>query len=392
MTRNPANRVAPRMPDGYDRALFADVLPLLEDGRLLGVFGYAPPKYIYKAQYPALPNDKFDINDVSHAPVRLSLPDINDPWPDGDAATRRRLFREHLLWNVGLLYFLQHDAAVPRSFREEARSWGWARDEFVENGHLPEQLYVREARRMLGDYRFTERAMDYAPGDARSVLHRDAIAMGDYGPNCHGTAHEGPRFGGRHTGEFYKPVAPYQVPFGVLVPPNLDNLLVPVAVSASHVGFSALRLEPIWTALGQAAGHAARLAIREELAVQDIPVGRLQAALHEDGAATIYVSDVPPGHPDFARVQWWASAGGLHGLHPAPEQPGARGRLIEGQYFEAYPGHAAELGRSLDPATRLRWEAVALELGIAAGDLPDAERRLTRGEWLRLVRESSRPR
>ncbi|MEX1077188.1 MAG: FAD-dependent oxidoreductase, partial [Pirellulales bacterium] len=98
--------------------------------------------------------------------------------------------------------------------------------------------------------------------------------FGEYGNNCHGTGHEGPRFGSRHTGEFYAATPPYQIPYGVLVPQTRENLLVPGAVSASHVGFCALRLEPIWASMGQASGHAAHLARVEKLPVQQVPVPR----------------------------------------------------------------------------------------------------------------------
>jgi hypothetical protein len=236
---------------------------------------------------------------------------------------------------------------------------------------------------MVGKLVFTEKDTDHAPGDARAVLHTGSIAMGDYGPNCHGTAHEGPRFGGRHTGEFYKPCPPYQIPFGVLVPSDVENLLVPVACSASHVGFCALRLEPIWTSLGQAAGHAVHVAREARCSFQDLPVAKLQARLHAAGSATIYVSDVPPGHPDFAAVQWWGTAGGLHGLAPRPEKPGQRGANIIGQYYEAFPGHGAELDRVLDATTSARWVALAKRLGLAIDGLPSADGKLTRGEWLR---------
>jgi hypothetical protein len=282
------------------------------------------------------------------------------------------------------LYFLQNDPAVPEQYRQEAREWGWCRDEFVETGHLPPQLYVREARRMVGRHVFTEHDTDHAPGDSRSVLRPDAIASGDYGPNCHGTSHEGPRFGGEHVGEFYKPAPPYQIPFGVLLPrvEDCENLLVPVACSASHVGFCALRLEPIWTALGQAAGHAASQAVRDGIAVGDVPIAELQGALHRDGSATIYVSDVPPGHPDFAAVQWWGTIGGLHGLEPAPDRPGRRGPNIIGQYYEAFPGHDAGLDRPLDDETRARWLPLVEALGLPAEPFDACG---TRGDFIRLA-------
>lgn len=405
MTRDPANRVTPSAPQGYRREDFSGVLPLLKSPKITGIFGTKTTQ-IYKAQIPSLPNGKFDINDMSQGPVRLSLPGAQAGWPDGDggaairagvapgitappfsrlglALPRQRIFHEHLRWNAGLLYFLQNDDAVPAKFRDEARAWGWCKDEFPESGHLPGQLYLREARRMLGREIFTERDTDPAPGDARARLRRDAIAMGDYGPNCHGTAHEGPRFGGRHTGEFYKRVPPYQIPYPVLLPRDVENLMVPVAVSASHVGFCALRLEPIWMSLGQAAGHAAHLAHAEKVPLQQVPVSKLQTRLHAAGAATIYVGDVLPGHADFAAVQWWGAAGGLHGLAAAPDETGQRGKNIVGQYYEAFPGHAAELEKPLDPELALRWRKLATDLGIVAERLPETDARLTRGEWLR---------
>lgn len=388
MTRDPALRVAVEQPEGYRREDFAAILPLLGgeggDGRIGAIFGY-PTGCVFKAQLPALPNGKYDINDVSGGAVRLSLPGENRDWPEGDAAARARVFAAHLRSSVGLLWFLQNDPEVPAKLRDEARAWGWCNDEFTDNGHLPRQLYVREARRMVGARVFTERDTDAAPGDARSVFQSDGIAMGDYGPNCHGTAHEGPRFGGRHTGEFYKRVAPYQVPYGVLVPRERDNLLVPVACSASHVGFCALRLEPIWMALGQAAGVAARVALGGQgqgpIAVDAVPVPRVQHLLHAEGAATIYVADVPPGAPQFAAVQWLGARGGLHGLAPAGTVPGQRGQNIEGQYYAAFPGHAFEPDRPVDDALLRRWIAPLDEVVAAeARRTLAADGRLTRGE------------
>ena len=402
MTRDPANRVMPKQPEGYDREDFTGLLPLLADGRLKQVWGMAPTAII-KAHVPPLPNGKFDINDMSRGPVRLSLPGENEEWPDGSGGVatremrsgvvppfsrtalrdaRARVWGTHRTWQLGLIYFLQNDSAVPANFRTEAQEMGWCRDEYADNGHVPEQLYVREARRMVGQYVFTEKDTDAAPGDARSVLRREAIAMGDYGPNCHGTVHEGSRFGGKHAGEFYKSVAPYQIPYGVLLPRDFENLLVPVATSASHVGFCALRLEPIWMSLGEAAGHAAHFANAKKTTVDRVSVPELQARLQTSGAATIYVSDVLPGDADFAMVQWWGTAGGLHGLAAAPKKPGERGKNLVGQYYEAFPHHAANLDAPLDPETGVRWQKLAGELGVAAFPL---DPKTTRGAWLRMA-------
>jgi hypothetical protein len=403
MTRDPANRAPVSEPPGYLRKDFVGLLPLLTGGKIEGVFSMKPT-HLIKAHHPPLPNDKYDINDMSRGSVRLSLPGENDAWPEGESGfaarmvqsgaaapfsrtglrqSRDRVFEEHLRWDVGLIYFLQNDDEVPVKFRDEARAWGWCKDEFTESNHLPMQLYVREARRMVGEYVFTEKDTDAAPDDARAVLHRDAIAMGDYGLNCHGTSHEGSRFGGKHTGEFYKAVAPYQIPYGTLLAPGMENLLVPGAVSSSHVGFCALRLEPIWMSLGQAAGHAAHLARRKHSALQRVSVPQLQTLLHATGAATIYVSDVLPGHADFAAVQWWGTSGGLHGLAPAPEKPGQRGKNIVGQYYEAFPAHASELDKLLDTTTAERWGKLAKTLGLDPARLPKSDGKITRRDWLR---------
>jgi hypothetical protein len=379
-TDDPANRVPIEAPEGYKREDFLAVLPMLEEGKFKTVFGY-PSGCVVKAHLPALPNRKYDINDVSRGMVRLSMPGYNLDWPEGDAVMRQQVFQEHLRYNVGLLYFLQHDEAVPVKYREMAAPWGWCKDEFVETGHLPPQLYVREARRMIGKHVYVQADSEHAAGDARAKLFGDAIAMGDYGNNCHGTNHEGPQIGGQHGGEFYNAVPPYQVPYGVLVPKNEDceNLLVPVAVSSSHVGFCALRLEPIWMSLGQAAGHAAAMAAKGDGVVQKVEMRELQRRLVEDKSALIYVSDVLPGDADFAAVQWWGVAGGWHGLNPMPVKPGQRGENLHGQYYEANPGHAVELEKPLDEVTRKRWVALAEKLGVK-GDLAGKE---TRGAFVR---------
>jgi hypothetical protein len=387
-TTDPENRVAIQAPPGYQREDFLDVLPVLATGRIKSVFGY-PSGCIVKAHEPALPNNKYDINDVSRGLVRLSMPGRNLGWPDGDAATRLQIFDDHLRYNVGLLYFMQNDEAVPADLREGAAAWGWCKDEFEDTGHLPPQLYVREARRMVGARVYRQQDSEHAPGDARAKLFRDAIAMGDYGNNCHGTNHEGPVAAGKHGGEFYNPVPPYQVPYGTLLPKpgEARNLLVPVAVSATHVGFCALRLEPIWMSLGQAAGHAAALALETGAAVQEVEVAEIQERLWQDRSATVYVSDVTDGDADFVAVQWWGTQGGLHGLAPMPERPGQRGANLHGQYFEANPGHEAGLELELTPELRERWLILASRIGIDPSDMDGV---VTRGEFIRAARASVR--
>lgn len=386
MTQDPAIRVPVTTPKGYRAEDFAPILDLIAAGKIKRVFGgYTDRDNVLKAQIPVLPNNKRDINDVSSGHVRLSLPGDQLMWPEGDAATRRLIYDEHVRWNVGLIYFLQTDPRVPQAMRDDARTWGWCKDEFIETGGLPPQLYVREARRMQGLRLYTQADTRHAEGDARAVFHRDAIAMGDYGHSSHGTRHEGSRFGGQRHGEgLGVPYAPYQIPYGTLVPRDVRNLLAPVPVSATHVGFCALRLEPIWASLGQAAGHAAALALAVGPTpdVRTVDVPRLQRRLHADGAATIYVGDVLPGHADFAAVQWWGSLGGLHGLAPKPTGR-LLGKQIEGQHSAGWLNHAADLAQALDAPLVARWEKLARSHALPTERLPRADGRTTRGDWIR---------
>ena len=393
MTNDPANRVPVTAPPGYRREDFLGIARLVAEGKIKRAFGgYRDTDNLVKAQIPVLPNGKRDINDVSRGHVRLSLPGEQLLWPEGDAATRRAIYAEHLRWNAGIIYFAQQDSSLPAEFRAEASQWSWCKDEFTETGGIPPQLYVREARRLLGLRVFTQNDTRPAEGDARAVLHRDAIAIGDYGHSSHGVRHEGSRFGGRRFGEgLGVTYAPYQIPYGTIVAKDVRNLLAPVPASATHIGFCALRLEPIWSSLGQAAGHAAHLALAQAgtADARAVRVPELQRRLHADASATIYVGDVPPEAPDFAAVQWWGTAGGLHGLAPAPK--GSRlGRQIEGQHSEGWLNHEAKLSAPLDAALAARWEAIARAAGITTA-LPSADGRATRGDFIRAAWRAAAP-
>ncbi|MCR9116264.1 MAG: FAD-dependent oxidoreductase [bacterium] len=381
MTTVKSNQRQTLPPDGYDRADFVGVLPVFESSKLKHVFA-ADRSGVFRAHLPLMPNNKTDVNDTPHSPVRLSMPDINDAYPEGDQAIRREIIEQHYYYNIGLLYFLQNDEAVPPSIRADANRWKLCRDEFPETDGVSPQLYIREARRLIGQHVFTGRDTQQAEDDARSVLHRDSIAIGDYVHNCHGTGRIGSRFDGRHDGEFYKPIPPYQIPYGVIVPAKSTNLLVPTACSASHFGFGALRLEPIWCALGQAAGWAASLSLEEDTVVQNLNVAKLQSLLHADRSATIYVADVPPTSPHFAAVQWFGARGGLHGLSAA-NQP--KPKSLGGQYSEAFPGHFVRLDAPLDTAFRQR------NLTEKQRNSDDIKSAKTRGEFIEAIYQSQLP-
>lgn len=375
MTNRKENMAPVPRPATYRREEFTQLIPHFTSGRISEVYTESHAGIF---RWQRIPNEKSDMNDIKQAPIRIALPGENDAWPEGDAATRAKIHQRHLDYAMGLIYFLQNDEALPVAIRAKAREWGLAKDEFVENGHLPPALYVREARRMIGDFVFTEHDTQPAPRSVRTAVRRDAVAIGDYALNSHGHQAGGPLYPTLVEGDFSFSTTPFQIPYGVMAPRKVENLLVPVAVSATHVGYSALRLEPTWTALGHAAGLAAHLALGGRGTSRGVAVEQLQKLLHRDGAATIYTSDVAPGTAAFAAVQW----AGLHGylsdiveyktavLEPLQKRHGL-------QYSFAFPLHAVGLAQPMDERLRELWKK-----RTPCGSAPDA---VTRGAYLEAI-------
>lgn len=225
-------------------------------------------------------NGKYDLN--AQGLFSTDHPGANTEYPDGDPATRARIWQDHVDFIQGMLWFLGHDERVPRSLRAQTQRWGLCKDEFADNGHWPYALYVREARRMIGDYVLVQKDLQ------EDIFKHDSVAMGSFVIDCHivqrilaadGTV--------RDEGSFQDaPVIPYQIPFRCLTPKRGEctNLLVPVCLSASHIAYCSLRMEPVYMALGHASGLAATMAIRSGRSVQDIDVPALSRKLLDQKA------------------------------------------------------------------------------------------------------------
>jgi hypothetical protein len=222
----------------------------------------------------AMPNGKTDTN--NNGPLSTDFIGGNWEYPEGDYATRERIWQEHVDYVQGFMYFLANDPRVPPALHAEMATWGLAKDEFTDTGNWPHQLYVREARRMLGEFVMSQAdIMDQRTKD-------DSVGLGSYNTDSHHVQRVPTKDGAViNEGDFQVRVQPYAIPYRSLVPrpAECENLLVPVCMSASHVAYGTVRMEPVYMVLGQATGVAAALAIDGKTPVQKIPMDRLLSRL-----------------------------------------------------------------------------------------------------------------
>ncbi|GAA3401602.1 FAD-dependent oxidoreductase [Paenibacillus hodogayensis] len=316
MTDVPDNRVPFTKPDHYDRSEYTSLLDDIAAGRL--------DTYGQIVKLSRIPNGKTDTNNHHNCSCSTDLPGENLEYPEGGREVRERIAKRHKDYIQGLLWFLQDDPALPESIRAEARRWGYAADEFPETGHFPPQLYVREARRIVGRYVFTENDARLAPGLERTPIHHDSIATGDYAIDSHATRKREDIGQNRALEGFFgfpSLTEVYQIPFGVMVPETVANLLVPVAVSATHMGFGTIRMEPFWMQLGFAAGVAAALCRTSGAEVQRLSVDRLQDALIEADQLITYFRDAKAGHEAHPALQYFGTKSFFTGYEADPESP-----------------------------------------------------------------------
>jgi hypothetical protein len=284
LSEDPANQVAYPKPPGYDPKryeLFARLLDAMT--RKLG----RPPIMHEVTLIARIPGKKADINNQG----AFSTDYIGKSWgyPDGSYATRARIWEDHVNYTKGFFYFLAHDPQVPKSLQQEVNSWGLAKDEFTDNQNWPHQLYIREARRMVGEYVMSQT-------DIQTELKKtDVIGMGSYNSDSHNIQRLATADGAaENEGDMQVGVTPYQIPYRMILPKRAQatNLLVPVCFSASHVAYSTLRMEPQYMVIGQAAGIAAAMALKSGKAVQDVDASVLSAKLKAQGAVFDWVPPV----------------------------------------------------------------------------------------------------
>jgi len=281
-TDHPDNRIPFPKPANYNASQYELLVRVLD----------ASWRQIFH-KFDLLPNRKTDTN--NHGPFSFDNIGMNYDYPEASYERRREIIQEHRDYQQGLLWFLANDPRVPADVREEANRWGLPKDEFKDNGHWPHQIYVREARRMVGAFVMTENEL------TKKQPTPDSVGMGSYTIDSHNVRrYVTPEGNVQNEGDVGVPISPYSIAYGSLVPKRGEcaNLFAPVACSATHIAYGSIRMEPVFMILGQSASTAAALAIDGKLTVQDVPYIALRDRLTADGQVLEYSSpkETPKGH------------------------------------------------------------------------------------------------
>ena len=280
VTKNKERSVPIEKPASYNRDDYKHSLADFKTGKVRSITD--------AIQLWQMPGGKYEINS-NHPDTKTGLPsesldlaEENWGWAEWSPEERAKFFKRNWDHNEGLLWFLQNDPEVPAVIQDVMKELGYPTDEFIDNNHRPHHIYVRQGRRIWGEYTLTEKDAGLETGFA--LRHPEGIAVAEFPIDSHGVTKYDPAFPGVREGYYYISHPPAQIPYGVLVPKRVDGLLVPVALSASHVGYQMIRVEPTFMALGQATGIAAFESIKQGKELRTINVAPVQEEiLNRDG-------------------------------------------------------------------------------------------------------------
>lgn len=268
LTKHPENRLQFERPADYDSTQYELLLRIYDSGWRETFHKFDP-----------IPNLKTDVN--NHGPFSFDNIGMSYDYPEAGYERRKEIIKEHESYQKGLLYFIANDPRIPEEVRTEMKEWGLSKDEFLDNGHWPHQIYVREARRMIGKYVMTENEIQgVKPVD-------ESIGMGSYTMDSHNVQrYITPEGHVQNEGDIgVHPKQPYRIAMGSILPKpeECSNLLVPVAVSSSHIAFGSIRMEPVFMILGQSAGTLAGMALDKDVSIHELTYPEVQARLLADG-------------------------------------------------------------------------------------------------------------
>ncbi|WP_409017652.1 FAD-dependent oxidoreductase [Dyadobacter sp. CY323] len=268
LTSDPANQIPITLPEGYDATRYELLLRLMAkqpERKTLNDY------FIWSR----MPNSKTDINNRNG--FSTDMIGMNYDYPDGDYATRAKVIKDHEVYTKGLLYFVGHDPRVPQELRNEMLKWGYPKDEYTDTGNWSPQLYIREARRMVGNYVMTQANCE------GKVVVEDGVGMAAYTMDSHNIQRivvNGvvKNEGNVEVGGF----GPYPISYNAIIPKEKEcgNLLVPVCLSATHIAYGSIRMEPVFMVLAQSAATAAAMAIDAKVNVQKLNVSKLRELLN----------------------------------------------------------------------------------------------------------------
>ncbi len=272
LTSDPANRIPITQPGNYDSTRYELLIRLFEKEP------DRPLNLILKMDH--MPNQKTDIN--NNGPFSTDMIGMNYAYPEAGYDQRMKIQKDHEDYTRGLLYFIGHSKRIPVSIRSEMQRWGYPKDEFVDNGNWSPQMYIREARRMIGSYVMTQ-----ANCEGKEVV-TDGVGMAAYTMDSHNTSRviiNGmvKNEGDVQVGGF----PPYPISYKALVPKaeECTNLLVPVCLSATHIAYGSIRMEPVFMVLGQSSALAAVQVVNKRISVQNVDVPAIQSSLINDPLA-----------------------------------------------------------------------------------------------------------
>jgi hypothetical protein len=286
-TDDDSNRIPFPKPENYDEKHFELLLRNFEAG---------DPRHPW-APTP-MPNHKTDTN--NNFAFSTDMIGMNYDYPEADHLARAKIWKAHEDYQKGLMWTLANHPRVPEKIRAYYSKWGLSKDEFTDNGHWPRQLYVREARRMIGGYVMSEQNCK------RRVVVDDSVGMGAYNMDSHHTQRYVTKEGfARNEGDIQIGVRPYPISYRSIIPKveQCTNLLVPVCLSASHISYGSIRMEPVFMVMGQSAATAAVLAIEANIDLQKMEYSKLKERLLTDGQVLDFESPPVSEQVGFTKQQ-----------------------------------------------------------------------------------------